>query len=168
MAERLWRMSTKISRFHDSMPVHEIRKRNWKENESKVWYWCQMNWSFNIWWYWNLTWIFSQRMRFKEREIRLNFSAAHTPGFSSQASLNERQFDKFGQWRRSNTTRYITSSNSHLLHQPQTHCREISPIMSEQLVMRGTLEGHTGWVTSLATSLEKLVMSWERAEDSSC
>lgn len=29
--------------------------------------------------------------------------------------------------------------------------------MGEQLVMRGTLKGHSGWVTSLATSLEKLV-----------
>ncbi|PLB40083.1 40S ribosomal RACK1 domain-containing protein [Aspergillus candidus] len=29
-----------------------------------------------------------------------------------------------------------------------------TPIMSEQLVLRGTLEGHNGWVTSLATSLE--------------
>lgn len=29
--------------------------------------------------------------------------------------------------------------------------------MAEQLVLRGTLEGHTGWVTSLATSLEKYV-----------
>lgn len=28
-------------------------------------------------------------------------------------------------------------------------------IMAEQLVLRGTLEGHNGWVTSLATSLEK-------------
>lgn len=27
--------------------------------------------------------------------------------------------------------------------------------MAEQLVLRGTLEGHSGWVTSLATSLEK-------------
>lgn len=27
--------------------------------------------------------------------------------------------------------------------------------MTEQLVHRGTLEGHSGWVTSLATSLEK-------------
>lgn len=31
------------------------------------------------------------------------------------------------------------------------------PSMGEQLVMRGTLKGHSGWVTSLATSLEKLV-----------
>jgi hypothetical protein len=30
-------------------------------------------------------------------------------------------------------------------------------IMAEQLVLRGTLEGHSGWVTSLATSLEKCV-----------
>ncbi|KAL2826123.1 WD40-repeat-containing domain protein [Aspergillus cavernicola] len=29
-----------------------------------------------------------------------------------------------------------------------------TPIMAEQLVLRGTLEGHNGWVTSLATSLE--------------
>lgn len=29
--------------------------------------------------------------------------------------------------------------------------------MGEQLVMRGTLEGHSGWVTSLATTLEKSV-----------
>ena len=29
--------------------------------------------------------------------------------------------------------------------------------MAEQLVLRGTLEGHSGWVTSLATSLEKYV-----------
>ena len=28
------------------------------------------------------------------------------------------------------------------------------PSMAEQLVIRGTLEGHSGWVTSLATSLE--------------
>jgi len=28
-------------------------------------------------------------------------------------------------------------------------------IMAEQLIHRGTLEGHNGWVTSLATSLEK-------------
>jgi hypothetical protein len=27
--------------------------------------------------------------------------------------------------------------------------------MAEQLIQRGTLEGHSGWVTSLATSLEK-------------
>ena len=32
--------------------------------------------------------------------------------------------------------------------------------MAEQLVMRGTLEGHSGWVTSLATSLEKSVVKW--------
>lgn len=31
--------------------------------------------------------------------------------------------------------------------------------MAEQLVLRGTLEGHSGWVTSLATSLEKCVYS---------
>lgn len=29
--------------------------------------------------------------------------------------------------------------------------------MTEQLIHRGTLEGHSGWVTSLATSLEKSV-----------
>ena len=29
--------------------------------------------------------------------------------------------------------------------------------MAEQLIQRGTLEGHSGWVTSLATSLEKSV-----------
>ncbi|EPE06637.1 guanine nucleotide-binding protein subunit beta-like protein [Ophiostoma piceae UAMH 11346] len=27
--------------------------------------------------------------------------------------------------------------------------------MSEQLILKGTLEGHSGWVTSLATSIEK-------------
>lgn len=26
--------------------------------------------------------------------------------------------------------------------------------MTEQLILKGTLEGHSGWVTSLATSLE--------------
>lgn len=30
-----------------------------------------------------------------------------------------------------------------------------TPNMAEQLVLRGTLEGHNGWVTCLATSLEK-------------
>lgn len=30
--------------------------------------------------------------------------------------------------------------------------------MAEQLIQRGTLEGHSGWVTSLATSLEKSVI----------
>jgi hypothetical protein len=29
--------------------------------------------------------------------------------------------------------------------------------MAEQLVMKGTLEGHSGWVTSLATTPEKYV-----------
>ncbi len=32
--------------------------------------------------------------------------------------------------------------------------------MSEQLVLRGTLEGHSGWVTCLATSLEKYESRW--------
>lgn len=27
--------------------------------------------------------------------------------------------------------------------------------MTEQLILKGTLEGHSGWVTSLATSIEK-------------
>ncbi|GKT90431.1 uncharacterised protein [Colletotrichum tofieldiae] len=27
--------------------------------------------------------------------------------------------------------------------------------MAEQLILKGTLEGHNGWVTSLATSMEK-------------
>lgn len=27
--------------------------------------------------------------------------------------------------------------------------------MTEQLILKGTLEGHSGWVTSLATSMEK-------------
>jgi len=31
--------------------------------------------------------------------------------------------------------------------------------MAEQLVLRGTLEGHSGWVTALATSLEKYALS---------
>ncbi len=30
--------------------------------------------------------------------------------------------------------------------------------MAEQLILKGTLEGHAGWVTSLATSLEKYVV----------
>jgi hypothetical protein len=30
--------------------------------------------------------------------------------------------------------------------------------MAEQLIQRGTLEGHSGWVTALATSLEKSVL----------
>lgn len=34
--------------------------------------------------------------------------------------------------------------------------------MAEQLVLRGTLEGHSGWVTSLATSLEKCVAATTR------
>jgi len=29
--------------------------------------------------------------------------------------------------------------------------------MTEQLVHRGSLEGHSGWVTSLATSMEKYI-----------
>jgi hypothetical protein len=27
--------------------------------------------------------------------------------------------------------------------------------MTEALILKGTLEGHSGWVTSLATSIEK-------------
>ena len=40
--------------------------------------------------------------------------------------------------------------------------------MSEQFMMRGTLEGHTGWVTSLATSLEKLVLAANGPNIPSC
>lgn len=39
------------------------------------------------------------------------------------------------------------------------------PSMGEQLVMRGTLKGHSGWVTSLATSLEKLVKKKKKKKD---
>merc|ERR1712029_838430 len=37
-------------------------------------------------------------------------------------------------------------------------------IMAEQLILKGTLEGHSGWVTSLATSLENpnLLLSGSR------
>jgi len=41
-------------------------------------------------------------------------------------------------------------------------------IMAEQLVLRGTLEGHSGWVTSLATSLEKCVFRAGARCDSRC
>ena len=34
--------------------------------------------------------------------------------------------------------------------------------MTERLINRGTLEGHSGWVTSLATSLEKSVKLRQR------
>lgn len=37
--------------------------------------------------------------------------------------------------------------------------------MGEQLVMRGTLEGHSGWVTSLATSLENPQMLLSGSRD---
>jgi guanine nucleotide-binding protein subunit beta-2-like 1 protein len=37
--------------------------------------------------------------------------------------------------------------------------------MAEQLVLRGTLEGHSGWVTSLATSLEKYAMVSHTSEE---
>jgi hypothetical protein len=43
--------------------------------------------------------------------------------------------------------RAITTSPSPIL--------DTTAIMAEQLIHRGTLEGHSGWVTSLATSLEK-------------
>ena len=60
------------------------------------------------------------------------------------------------------------SSTSTALH--------LLPSMGEQLVMRGTLEGHSGWVTSLATSLEnphmllsgsrdKTLIIWNLARD---
>ena len=38
-------------------------------------------------------------------------------------------------------------------------------IMAEQLVLRGTLEGHSGWVTSLATSLENPNMLLSASRD---
>ncbi|KAI2795036.1 Guanine nucleotide-binding protein subunit beta-like protein [Penicillium oxalicum] len=47
---------------------------------------------------------------------------------------------------------YLTSVNDLLRHTSLLH--RLTPIMAEQLVLRGTLEGHNGWVTSLATSLE--------------
>ncbi|RDA95565.1 hypothetical protein CP533_1209 [Ophiocordyceps camponoti-saundersi (nom. inval.)] len=34
------------------------------------------------------------------------------------------------------------------------HPRLAVPVMAEQLILKGTLESHTGWVTSLATSME--------------
>ena len=37
---------------------------------------------------------------------------------------------------------------------------ERPPDMAEQLILKGSLEGHSGWVTSLATSLEKYVSVW--------
>merc|ERR1711977_819192 len=37
--------------------------------------------------------------------------------------------------------------------------------MAEQLVLRGTLEGHSGWVTSLATSLENPNMLLSASRD---
>jgi len=43
---------------------------------------------------------------------------------------------------------------SHLL-KPALRLSHTTATMAEQLVLRGTLEGHSGWVTSLATSLEK-------------
>jgi hypothetical protein len=43
------------------------------------------------------------------------------------------------------------------LHVPVNHTEASTANMAEQLVLRGTLEGHSGWVTSLATSLEKCV-----------
>ncbi|KAL4811377.1 WD40-repeat-containing domain protein [Aspergillus unguis] len=49
-------------------------------------------------------------------------------------------------------SRWAESDVLRLLRQ---HVRDnTTPIMAEQLVLRGTLEGHNGWVTSLATSLE--------------
>ncbi|KAI7709529.1 Guanine nucleotide-binding protein subunit beta-like, partial [Hortaea werneckii] len=39
--------------------------------------------------------------------------------------------------------------------------------MAEQLVLRGTLEGHSGWVTSLATSLENPNMLLSASRDRS-
>ena len=41
---------------------------------------------------------------------------------------------------------------------PSPQRQPLYTIMAEQLVLRGTLEGHSGWVTSLATSLEKYVV----------
>lgn len=37
--------------------------------------------------------------------------------------------------------------------------------MAEQLVLRGTLEGHSGWVTSLATSAEKYDFAKHMSEE---
>jgi len=40
-------------------------------------------------------------------------------------------------------------------------------IMTEQLILKGTLEGHSGWVTSLATSLENPNMLLSGSRDKS-
>jgi guanine nucleotide-binding protein subunit beta-2-like 1 protein len=37
--------------------------------------------------------------------------------------------------------------------------------MTEQLILKGTLEGHSGWVTSLATSLENPNMLLSSSRD---
>ena len=39
--------------------------------------------------------------------------------------------------------------------------------MTEQLILKGTLEGHSGWVTSLATSLENPNMLLSGSRDKS-
>jgi len=39
--------------------------------------------------------------------------------------------------------------------------------MAEQLIMRGELHGHSGWVTSLATSMEKYVRYCRKSMDKS-
>jgi hypothetical protein len=48
---------------------------------------------------------------------------------------------------------FISPASTTFSAKPLLH--RLTPNMAEQLVLRGTLEGHNGWVTSLATSLEK-------------
>lgn len=83
-------------------------------------------------------WFLSGKKRLgKNNSWRLNFLPTHYPD-----------------WRPAK----VEGTSSQITTQLQpSHIPDPQVTMAEQLIQRGTLEGHSGWVTSLATSLEKSV-----------
>lgn len=56
----------------------------------------------------------------------------------------------------------VTVAHPSILRSPDQYSN-----MAEQLILKGTLEGHSGWVTSLATSLENPNMLLSGSRDKS-
>lgn len=107
------------------------------------------------------------RTRLGRNEIRYRLSSAPTSTVSSRWSHTRdkrkagtqtpraiglgREFFPGGISSASDT-RSIRTSN---VRQHQSASRTVPSNMAEQLILRGELTGHNGWVTSLATSMEK-------------
>ncbi|KAG2418175.1 hypothetical protein HFD88_001276 [Aspergillus terreus] len=98
-------------------------------------------------------WADSEVLRLLREHVRDNsatgFHAAKnkkTGGSGLGRMPNIQVFDSVNDNRSARSSSLLSRSSPSIVSQ--------TPIMAEQLVLRGTLEGHNGWVTCLATSME--------------